>query len=280
MNQFSKSLLITLLTLSVLKLAAPLSFAAKPSVDKHTKSFAYQNEVHFSAADLDVISNIISGTHQTKTSNRQTKRPTRVMIADTMPSISNFIKQGVSRHNLDNTLNKNDDSELYQSSSTTQIAALNPSAGSYLGFSQPVQATIWNFISRYNKSLTPPQVSQISNNILEMSSLFQVDPHLITGLLAVESSFNPYAISTSGAMGLGQLKPDTAEWLGIQDPFDPRQNVYASTKYLRFLLDKYQGNAQYALGAYYRGQGAVDRQGLDEGAISYANRVNRMISQI
>ena len=279
MQQFTKGFLYTFLVLSLFKIALPLAFAAK--VNKlHKEPYTYKNEIHFSIADLESISNIISGAHQSTPQNNAGKK----QIATVLPQVASFIKLETSRRHLDksedNAVGNNEENGLYQSTYTPKVEALNTGAGSYLGYFTPVQSTILNFIGRYNKRLTPPQVAQISNNILEMSSLFRVDPQLVTGLIAVESSFNPYAISTTGAMGLGQLKPDTAEWLGIQDPFDPRQNVYASTKYLRYLLDRYQGNVQLALAAYYKGQGAVDRQGLDTASVGYVNRIAKAIEQM
>jgi Transglycosylase SLT domain len=154
-------------------------------------------------------------------------------------------------------------------------------AGNYLMFGNPSPAeqAILNFIARQNRRLSYQQARDISTGISEMSRSFALDPQLLTSVVAVESSFNPYAISTSGAVGLGQLKPSTAQWLGVNDPFDSRQNLYGTAKYLRFLLSKYNGSVNHALAAYYKGQGTIDRQGIDSDAQYYIGKVHRMRTQ-
>jgi soluble lytic murein transglycosylase-like protein len=76
-----------------------------------------------------------------------------------------------------------------------------------------------------------------------------------------ESGFDPEARSPAGARGLMQLMPATARRFGVDDPDDPAQNLRGGTRYLRWLLDRYQGDVRLALAGYHAGEGAVARHG-------------------
>lgn len=86
---------------------------------------------------------------------------------------------------------------------------------------------------------------------------YNLDPNLLAGLVRQESNFNPYAVSHCGAMGLGQLMPETARHLGVIDPFNASQNLDGAAKYLKQMLDKFGGDVKKALAGYNAGPGAV-----------------------
>ncbi len=91
------------------------------------------------------------------------------------------------------------------------------------------------------------------------AGILGVPAKLVEAVIEVESGFDAKAISPKGARGLMQLMPDTAVRFGVTDSFDPEQNVIGGTKYLRFLLDRYDGNIPLVLAAYNAGEGAVDQ---------------------
>jgi len=88
-----------------------------------------------------------------------------------------------------------------------------------------------------------------------------LQPALLHAVIAVESAFNPRAVSRAGAQGLMQLHPKTARRYGVGDAFDPEQNVRAGAHYLSDLLHRYDNNLELALAAYNAGEEAVDRYG-------------------
>ena len=97
--------------------------------------------------------------------------------------------------------------------------------------------------------------------IQEAAVKYDVDPDLIEAVIKQESAYNAGARSHVGAEGLMQLMPATAKELGVENSLDPRQNVMGGTKYLRQLLDQFDGNLTKVIAGYNAGPGAVSRYG-------------------
>ena len=111
-------------------------------------------------------------------------------------------------------------------------------------------------------NITTPKTStksQVLNVVNQISKKYNVDEKLVQALIKQESGFNPKARSKAGAMGLMQLMPSTAKNLGVQDPYNMVQNVEGGVKYLKSMLNKYNGNVILALAAYNAGPNAVDK---------------------
>ena len=95
--------------------------------------------------------------------------------------------------------------------------------------------------------------------VREAAERHNIDPALVRAVIETESNWNPSAVSRRGAVGLMQLIPTTAQRFGVNDLYSPQQNVDAGVKYLKTLLERYNGNLDLALAAYNAGEGAVDR---------------------
>lgn len=103
------------------------------------------------------------------------------------------------------------------------------------------------------------EIDQLIDRVAKHVSL---DPDLIHSVVSAESAYKSDAVSHAGAEGLMQLMPATAEELGVKNSFDPQQNLLGGSRYLKQLIDKYDGDLDHALAAYNWGQGNVDRHGL------------------
>lgn len=101
--------------------------------------------------------------------------------------------------------------------------------------------------------------TQVQGLATPIARAFGVDPGLVMSVIEIESSRNMKAKSHKGAMGLMQLMPETAKRFGVDNPWNPRDNIKGGVLYLRYLLSYFEGNVDYVLAAYNAGENAVDR---------------------
>ena len=119
---------------------------------------------------------------------------------------------------------------------------------------------------------------QIDSFIVGASKRYSIDPLLIFSQMNQESSFKQRATSDKGASGLMQLMPDTAKRMGVTDIYDPQQNIEGGVKYMRMLLDMFDGKIDLALAGYNAGEGAVIKYGYQIPPYSETQEYVRRIS--
>jgi soluble lytic murein transglycosylase-like protein len=108
---------------------------------------------------------------------------------------------------------------------------------------------------------TPGRAADLDEAVERIASEHAVSPQLIHSVIRAESNYDSGAVSPKGALGLMQLIPATARRFGVSDVFDPVENIQGGVKYLRYLLDLYDGDYPLVLAAYNAGEGAVTRYG-------------------
>ncbi|PYS97625.1 MAG: transglycosylase, partial [Acidobacteria bacterium] len=121
--------------------------------------------------------------------------------------------------------------------------------------------------------------AKIDSYIVESAARNGVDPLLLYSIMHRESSFKRMAVSPKGARGLMQLMPGTAARFGVANIFDPRQNIEGGARYVRFLLDTFDGDVRLALAGYNAGEGAVMKYGNRVPPYSETQEYVRRISE-
>lgn len=135
-----------------------------------------------------------------------------------------------------------------------------PMAMMQLNTPRPSSATAKKNNNRYrvDNGLNP---TPYDHHIQRAALSQQVDPMLIKAIIKAESNFNRYAVSRSGAQGLMQLMPATAQDMMVANPFDPGDNIAGGTRYFSNLLNAYEGNLSLSLAAYNAGPSRVAKKG-------------------
>jgi soluble lytic murein transglycosylase-like protein len=115
-----------------------------------------------------------------------------------------------------------------------------------------LKAAMYSYVDQYGAIY-----GRYGKFIRTASERYGLDPELIRAIIKVESSFNPYAVSEKGAMGLMQLMPETAEEMQVGEPFEAKENIMGGSRYLRKLLNMFDGDLRLGLAAYNAGPNKV-----------------------
>lgn len=116
-------------------------------------------------------------------------------------------------------------------------------------------------LAEVTEALADERARRYEAHIRGAARLYQLPESLLRAVIHTESNYHPGAVSSAGAMGLSQLMPSTARFLGVQQPFDPRQSIYGGARFLRLLANRFGGDMVLVLAAYYSGAGAVQKYG-------------------
>ena len=110
-------------------------------------------------------------------------------------------------------------------------------------------------------ALADERSRRYETTIRAAARLYRLPESLLRAVIHTESNYNPNAVSRTNAMGLTQLMPSTARFLGVTQPFEPRQNIYGGAKFLRLLANRFGGDMVLVLAGYFSGAGAVQKYG-------------------
>jgi len=114
-------------------------------------------------------------------------------------------------------------------------------------------------VNNIRSYVSPQQLSLILRTIEKSAEKFNLEPALVKAVVKTESDFNPMAISAAGAMGLMQLMPSTASRWSVDNPLDPVENIWGGVRYLKHLVDLFDGHLPLALAAYHAGEQRVQQ---------------------
>ena len=181
----------------------------------------------------------------------ETLRSSLKLLEDQAVPSQNFINPAASNLNQPSAIQTYIANQLASENSTGQLKRSQPLPAEIEPGPIPIAK-----LSLLDENSNRP----IDSVIQKAARQYGVDPDLVRAVIKAESNFNPKAVSHAGAQGLMQLMPSTARGLGVKDSFNPEQNVMGGTKFLKGLLERYNGDLDSALAAYNWGPGNVDKK--------------------
>ena len=173
-------------------------------------------------------------------------------------TISDYFKQAIPRASTDfcRTSTSRGDCRNTGSSDGFRPASRSSKGVRITATSAPLDGST---VARAADTARSDEKALITDSIRKASRKYKLPGKLIEGVIQAESSFRVDAVSPAGAQGLMQLMPGTAKELGVDDPFDVRQNIDGGAAYLRQMLDRFNGDVKLALAAYNAGPGTVEK---------------------
>lgn len=132
--------------------------------------------------------------------------------------------------------------------------------------------------AKKGSSKSSGDVTDYHSIVHDKASVYDIDPSLIKAVIKTESNWNSRAISRKGAIGLMQLMPGTAVDMNVRNPFDPEENIEGGTRYLRYLLERFNGDLTLALAAYNAGPKTVEKFGYVPPITETRQYVNKVLS--
>lgn len=216
-------------------------------------------------ADLQAIGNIMSDYATSSDSTTESEAATAILQAAGYASVSNSAAATNNASANSNEASSGTDTAVATNSSSASSTA--SSIETAADTAAPTTETFSNQVSSTSKNLTCSD--ELESYFKEAAETYNVDINLLKAIAKTESSFNPNATSSAGAMGVMQLMPFVSEELGIEDAYDAHDNIMGGASVIASHLEKYDGDLSLALAAYNAGSGAVDRAG---GVPSYASK--------
>ncbi len=157
---------------------------------------------------------------------------------------------------------------------TTPVPLSNVEPSFFGAAGESSRQSIQNYILRFRN---PGEAAAITGAIMRHSKTYDVNPKLVAALMRRESGYNPWARSSAGAIGLGQLMPSTCQSTGVTNPYDIDDNAKGTVRYMKYLLDRFKGysdQVSFALAGYLEGPNAVARnKGYSSSTQAYINDI-------